>query len=147
MSGCLIFQGNRLGVNPILTCDPRGFGVFGGRNTAPTFAEVEFHLRPSGSHFLGRGGKFDPRPTFAAVGFHLRPTAAVKVPLGPRPTRRDRRIGAATHPAVARTGRVGRGSNPLGRVSKTLVLKQLKTLTLDQLDDSKLYGLLMCWFM
>ena len=72
-------------MNPISTCNPRGFGGFGGRNTAPTFAEVKLYLRSSGSHFLGRGGIFDPRPTFAAVGFHLRPTAAVKKSLGPRP--------------------------------------------------------------
>ena len=91
MSGCLIFQGNRLGVNPILTCDPRGFGVFGGRNATPTFAEVELNLRPSGwSHSLGRGGKIDPRTTFVAVGFHLQPTAAVKNGLVPRPTQRNR---------------------------------------------------------
>ena len=89
MSGCLIFQGNRLGVNPISTCDPREFGVFGGAEHHTHFCGGRIEsCATQWVAFFGSRGKIQPATQLCGGGI---PSATHR--------RSKRAIRAATHPA------------------------------------------------
>ena len=104
------FSGQQTGCEPNFDLRPPGVRGFRGAEHRTHFCGGRIPSATQWVAFFGSRGKIRPATHFRGGGIpsatHRRSKSAIR---------------AATHPAVARTRGVGRGSNPLGRVSKTLL--------------------------